>query len=452
MRILHYTLGLPPYRSGGLTKYATDLMLYQSKSGDQVSLLYPGCLSIFNYNKTFIKDNSPFEEVSIFEIVNPSILPLLHGVKSPKKIYQYRNKISEKELAQFFSTVKPEIFHIHTLMGLPFELLSYLKSKGVKFIFTTHDYYGLCPKVNFINNNNELCLDPSGNNCSECNMYAPSNLFLRIRNSQLLHKLKSHIELPVKQKSENIINNSEKKKKASPDSAKQYTELLEYYKNIFSYIDHFHFNSSITSDVFRNLITTENTSIIPITHAGIKDKRNIKHIESKTVRIGFIGSTDFFKGLPLLKNALLELEKKGLSNWELLVFGSINSIDKQSSKIKYFGKFTYSDIKNIFSNMDCLIVPSICKETFSLVSLEAISYGVPVFTSYNVGAKDILTKYKSNETFAPTLEGISNTINNILTNPNILTNYRNEIIESTFSSSLEIHVNQIKNLYLELIN
>ena len=27
MRVLHYTLGFPPYRSGGLTKYALDLML-----------------------------------------------------------------------------------------------------------------------------------------------------------------------------------------------------------------------------------------------------------------------------------------------------------------------------------------------------------------------------------------------------------------------------------------
>lgn len=31
MKILHYNLGLPPYRSGGLTKYSTDLMIEQSK-------------------------------------------------------------------------------------------------------------------------------------------------------------------------------------------------------------------------------------------------------------------------------------------------------------------------------------------------------------------------------------------------------------------------------------
>ena len=29
MKILHYFLGFPPYRSGGLTKYAFDLMTAQ---------------------------------------------------------------------------------------------------------------------------------------------------------------------------------------------------------------------------------------------------------------------------------------------------------------------------------------------------------------------------------------------------------------------------------------
>ena len=33
MKILHYTLGLSPYRSGGLTKYTQDLILAQQQNG-----------------------------------------------------------------------------------------------------------------------------------------------------------------------------------------------------------------------------------------------------------------------------------------------------------------------------------------------------------------------------------------------------------------------------------
>ena len=50
MNILHYTLGLPPYRSGGLTKYSLDLMLEQISEGHTLSLLYPSDLT-FKYPK-----------------------------------------------------------------------------------------------------------------------------------------------------------------------------------------------------------------------------------------------------------------------------------------------------------------------------------------------------------------------------------------------------------------
>ncbi|PWX16366.1 hypothetical protein CYK66_07125 [Clostridium perfringens] len=48
MNILHYSLGLPPYRSGGLTKYTIDLMEEQINQGENVSLLFPGKIKLVN--------------------------------------------------------------------------------------------------------------------------------------------------------------------------------------------------------------------------------------------------------------------------------------------------------------------------------------------------------------------------------------------------------------------
>ena len=46
MKILHYALGFPPYRTGGLTKYCIDLMLTQAEQGHEVALLWPGRITI----------------------------------------------------------------------------------------------------------------------------------------------------------------------------------------------------------------------------------------------------------------------------------------------------------------------------------------------------------------------------------------------------------------------
>lgn len=54
-----------------------------------------------------------------------------------------------KESLKFLNTINPDIIHIHTLMGLPIEFIRAAKELKIKIIFTTHDYYGLCPKVNF---------------------------------------------------------------------------------------------------------------------------------------------------------------------------------------------------------------------------------------------------------------------------------------------------------------
>ena len=56
MNILHYALGFPPYRSGGLTKLCIDLMEQQVKEGHTVAMLWPGQMGVVN-QKVAIKNH-----------------------------------------------------------------------------------------------------------------------------------------------------------------------------------------------------------------------------------------------------------------------------------------------------------------------------------------------------------------------------------------------------------
>ena len=64
---------------------------------------------------------------------------------------------------------------------------------------------------------------------------------------------------------------------------------------------------------------------------------------------------------------------------------------EMSPYIKSHDRYTYDELENIFDETDVLVAPSIWYETFGFTVLEALSYGVPVIISGNVGAKDILT-------------------------------------------------------------
>lgn len=184
MRILHYTLGFYPYRSGGLPKYAHDLMVAQNELGHDVFALYPGKMCFYSHKIRIYQDTN-IDGIQVYELRNSLPVPLLYGVSNDNTFIN--DKFIDKEnIMNFIHLVKPQVFHIHTLMGLPKTIIEIIKSEKIKIVYTTHDYYGLCTKVNFINNNNQTCVGPSANSCNECNKKSPSVLYLRLRNSKML--------------------------------------------------------------------------------------------------------------------------------------------------------------------------------------------------------------------------------------------------------------------------
>ena len=70
MNILHYALGFPPYRTGGLTKYAIDLAREQVMEGHNVSLIWPGEIKLIG-KKNKIRKRSLVLGINSFEIINP---------------------------------------------------------------------------------------------------------------------------------------------------------------------------------------------------------------------------------------------------------------------------------------------------------------------------------------------------------------------------------------------
>ena len=73
MRILHYSLGFSPYRSGGMTRYVEDLMDIQKKD-HEVGLLWPGQMRILN-KKIEIKRRKTKSGIANFEMMNPLPVP-----------------------------------------------------------------------------------------------------------------------------------------------------------------------------------------------------------------------------------------------------------------------------------------------------------------------------------------------------------------------------------------
>lgn len=384
MRVLHYSLGFPPSRTGGLTYYSLDLIQEQIKQGIEIVYLYPGRYNWFSKKvKIAINQKKSKENLAVYQLHNSLPLPLFGGIKTPE---DFMFRIDETVYLKFLKQIKPEAIHVHTLMGVHKEFFEAAKTLNIPLFFTTHDYFGLAPEPNFYHQG-ELYNSIDKNTAEkwvEISQNALSTRKLRLFQSSFypaLRKIASKIKSTDSNPKKNIIQ-------VEQDNAKikSFSTLKEYYHEVFSMIDYFLFNSTTTQKVYEeNLLFQLKGEVISVTNSKIKLHINHVKIPSEKIRIAYIGPNQEFKGFTdfITLSTLLDA-----SQFELHTYGysPINEIDN----IQQHGKYAPHELERIYENIDVLIVPSKWKETFGLIVLEALSYNTIVYVSENVGAKDLV--------------------------------------------------------------
>jgi len=388
MIILHYFLGFPPFRSGGLTKYAVDLMEAQCKDGNSVVALWPGMMKFFN-RKVEIKKKKKVNDINNYEIINPLPVSLDEGIMDIEK---YTQSCDISVYLNFLEKIEPDVVHIHTLMGLHKEFIDAARKLKIRTVFTTHDYFGLCPKVTLYNNGKCCDNDHNCNDCVNCNLSALSFNKIRIMQSPLYRMVKDLSLIKIlRKKHRKEFFSEEEFMPSSNCSSKEivdYKRLRQFYLSILNQVDFIHFNSTVSEQVYRRFIIPKNSRVISITHKNIKKQIVERNSFDKKKTILYLAPAKPYKGFNVLKEALDHLWEEGHHDFQLLIFSSV--FEKSPYMIVKEDGFKQEELKEIMSSADLLVAPSIWYETFGFTVLEALSYGVPVIVSNNVGAKDII--------------------------------------------------------------
>lgn len=411
MKILHYSLGFPPYRTGGLTKYCTDLMLTQESQGHEVALLWPGRIGFVN-KKIIIKQGKTWNHIQSFELVNPLPIALDEGVRD---IDAFTQTVDSRIYKEFLKKFKPDVIHIHTLMGLHSECLDAAKELGIRTVFSTHDYYGLCPKVTFFHDG-EVCDDDHDcADCVACNQTALSMKKIAIMQSPLYRKMKNTALVKKMRQAHRKEFFAEQEAHDTEDvihdeklCAEDYQRLRSYYLTMLEKIDKIHFNSTVTEKIYRRYIEPKSSEVVSITHRDIEDNRRIKEFNHEKLRLTYLGPAKPFKGFQFLLGVLDDIWEQGERNFELHLYTA--TTERRPYITHQQEGYPYSQLEEIFDKTDLLVVPSMCYETFGFTVLEALSYSVPVLVSENVGAKDILGRDQCGFVLATEEKEFTNTL------------------------------------------
>ncbi len=450
MRIVHYLLGIPPVRDGGLVKYVLDMAKVQHKFGEEVYILVPGPIHRKRAGSVKIRKKYYWESIPVYYICNPLPIPMANGIKD---IDWFMRDAGFQEYYSFLSELRPNIIHVHSLMGVHQSFFKAAKALKIRMIFTSHDYFGICPSTVLIRNGKK-CDRLDWLECFECcqNAFGTLHLimdqaalfqkFMRTKNSKVIINFLAEIKASVLKK-KNIISTDKVKMQVCKVDSEKYLMLQDYYKTIWNMFDFYHFNSYISKRIYEERLGKVPSKVIPILNASCSDNRKRRKYGQK-LRVGFLGNESLHKGINQLERVIEKLWENG-GDIKLNIYFHSNKLNKEF--INQNRPYMHDELNQVFEENDIIVVPSLCWETFGLVVVEALSYGVPVIVSESVGASLLLEQnHEIGYIIEGDLEGkLYEILEQILINRDILRNWNKNICEMSMNFSFENHVRIVMN-------
>ncbi len=328
----------------------------------------------------------------------------LHYVIDPNVDLNFAHEILQQE--------KPDLIHAGHLMRVyPFILAA--RQLNIPYVLTITDFHLLCPKIILAPTPNTLCLGPEkGKSCSTlCS------------------------ELPVP-----FIE----------DRLKLTTRIIRNASAIVA-------PSQFVAGIFEHEIDGIK---VQINHHGIRQNnihaRGRIYKAEDSVRFGFIGNLAIHKGVHVLINAFKELSVNRAS---LSIYGSGEKafVDKlqelaDDDRISFKGSFTSEYLSEVLEQIDVLVAPSICYETYSFVVHEALASEIPVITSNLGGMAEQIEVGVNGFTFqAGDYHDLKIQMEQIVEDPTLLNKMRENIRIKTFVPKIEQEAYIYNRLYQTVI-
>lgn len=451
MKILHYSLGFPPFRRGGMTKYCMDLMAEQTKQGYEASLLWPGAFKRVD-SSILIKSHgsqkiSKDYSVGSFELRNSLPVPLLNGICD---IDAYTQSKDTDSLKRFLIENEIDVLHVHTLMGFPKELLEVCHLQGIRTVFTSHDYFGICPKWGLERNGKPCIDDHNCYDCVACNQNALSLDKIRILQSKAYRVVKDAPFIKVLRRKHNAVLNEDLTSILEQDAFKDntkaagYRRLRQYYVDMLESFDVLHFNSNTTKEVYSRYCDISHGCVVSITNSAVLNHKQL-HEAHSPVRFAYFGPADRHKGFWELLEACDLLWKERPYSFELHVFMNPD-IDRPF--LRKHNAYRYEELPQIMESIDMSVIPSQWYETFGFTVLEAMSFGVPVLLTENVGAKDLIVNQVTGLLSGTEAREIAQQMHAVVMSPRMIGQLSDEINKKFVIKTMKEHSIEIMKMYV----
>lgn len=248
----------------------------------------------------------------------------------------YNNRAVAKRFERYIAQINPDVVHFHSIQTLGGELLRIAKEAGAAVVVTMHDFWWSCARQFFATRELKPCTVVA--QCGECSC-AKDNAWLAKRNKWLSRQL--------------------------------------------AYADVILAPSKTAADVFIANGAPEEKVFV---NENAVDAMNVKRQRTKgePVRFMYTGGEDDVKGYSILRRACESAAVPEGTTFDLYN-ASDNGFPAWVSGNEPYSRET---INNIFAAHDVLVLPSIMRESHSIVTREALSAGLAVIVTDTLGPQE----------------------------------------------------------------
>ena len=357
MHILKVIHGFPPNYNAGSEVYSQSICAELSK---------------FHKVSVFTREENPYSPDFTVRHQKESDNLDLYYANNPQGKDGYRHAQLDDKFKNLISTIKPDIAHIGHLNHLSTGLIDVLNAQNIPIVYTLQDFWLMCPRGQFLTrsigkeSNFQVCNGQSDHKCaSDC---------YRV-----------------------YFSGRESTEEQDTETWSQWVHhrMVET-KAIIEKVNLFIAPSLYLRNRFINEFRIPENKIVYVDY-GFPTKYlmpTVKAPERRNFTFGYIGTHIPAKGV----NYLIEAFKRIKQPAALKIFGrengqstnALKELAKQSvNKIEFAGEYINRNLADqVFSQVDCIVVPSIWAENSPLVIHEAQACKIPVITADYGGMKE----------------------------------------------------------------
>lgn len=374
MRILLVANFFPPEHTAGTENYSFGLARALLNAGHQINVLCAGTWNegphYWNRHQDDVCQGIPVRRLH------------LNWVRAPDpNRYLYDNPRVAGFFNDYLNELRPDIVHVTSCYTLSASVIKTAQQAGIPVVLTLTDFWFVCPSVNLLRSNGELCdgrVAPF--ECLEC-IFHGSRVF------RLLSWL------PSRSARESILTSLSNRPRLSRlqglrGMALDVTERRRVLQEMLCLSDWVIAPSHFLAEMYIQYGCRVPIHIQPSgqdlswlnSYSGKKP--------SATIRFGYLGQVKPHKGVHILLEAFQQLPCDDPVS--LSIFGKLSEpeytkelhqIAGSHPRISFKTPLPHEQVGEAFSTIDFLVVPSLCYENNPLVIQEAFASNTPVIAS-----------------------------------------------------------------------